>query len=179
MLAIKTQDLPHLTSMLCPVSHASPSLHLIERRQWYMLFWFKPCYKLITTWKRSALNLKVAGSNPGNINITNVYYPWQRFCILCSPTLLKIEELEEYWYYPMVPLSLIKNVLLGAGLLFNKLAHLRGRYKNTVNDLFRKITKIFYLTCLRGYCTRDQFRAYLWIFLENYNTLVTSKICFL
>ena len=32
---------------------------------------------------------------------------------------------------------------------------------------------------LRGYCTPDQFFDCLCIFLKNYNTLVTSKICFL
>ena len=39
-----------------------------------------------------------------------------------------------------------------------------------------------YLTpcnALRGYCTPDQFFDCLCIFLKNYNTLVTSKICFL
>ena len=35
------------------------------------------------------------------------------------------------------------------------------------------------LTYLRGYCTTDQFCDCLCIFLKNYNTLVTSKICFL
>ena len=34
-------------------------------------------------------------------------------------------------------------------------------------------------TPLRGYCTPDQFFDCLCIFLKNYNTLVTSKICFL
>ena len=32
---------------------------------------------------------------------------------------------------------------------------------------------------LRGYCTPDQFLDCLCIFIKNYNTLVTSKICFL
>ena len=32
---------------------------------------------------------------------------------------------------------------------------------------------------LRGYCTPDHFSDCLCIFLKNYNTLVTSKICFL
>ena len=32
---------------------------------------------------------------------------------------------------------------------------------------------------LRGYCTPGQFLDCFCIFLENYNTLVTSKICFL
>ena len=32
---------------------------------------------------------------------------------------------------------------------------------------------------LRGYCTPDQFFDCLCIFLKNYKTLVTSKICFL
>ena len=32
---------------------------------------------------------------------------------------------------------------------------------------------------LRGYCTPDQFCDCLFIFPKNYNTLVTSKICFL
>ena len=32
---------------------------------------------------------------------------------------------------------------------------------------------------LRGYCTPGQFLDCFCIFLKNYNTLVTSKICFL
>ena len=32
---------------------------------------------------------------------------------------------------------------------------------------------------LRGYCTPDHFIDCLCIFLKNYNTFVTSKICFL
>ena len=36
-----------------------------------------------------------------------------------------------------------------------------------------------FLALLRGYCTSDQFCDCLCIFLKNYNTLVTSKICFL
>ena len=32
---------------------------------------------------------------------------------------------------------------------------------------------------LRGYCTPDHFCDCLYIFLKNYNSLVTSKICFL
>ena len=32
---------------------------------------------------------------------------------------------------------------------------------------------------LRGYCTPGQFCDYFYIFLRNYNTLITSKICFL
>ena len=32
---------------------------------------------------------------------------------------------------------------------------------------------------LRGYCIPDQFCDCLCIFLKNYNTMVTSKICFL
>ena len=32
---------------------------------------------------------------------------------------------------------------------------------------------------LRGYCTPDQFCECLCIFLKNYNTLVTNKMCFL
>ena len=34
-------------------------------------------------------------------------------------------------------------------------------------------------TTLRGYCTPSQFLDCFCIFLKNYNTLVTSKICFL
>ena len=36
-----------------------------------------------------------------------------------------------------------------------------------------------HIFCLRGYCTLDQFCDCLCIFLNNYNTLVTSKMCFL
>ena len=36
-----------------------------------------------------------------------------------------------------------------------------------------------YITILRGYCTPGQFLDCFCIFLKNYNTLVTSKICFL
>ena len=42
-----------------------------------------------------------------------------------------------------------------------------------------KTHKICLTRCLRGYCTPDQFCGCLCIFLKNYNTLVTSKICFL
>ena len=35
------------------------------------------------------------------------------------------------------------------------------------------------LNALRGYCIPDQFFDCLCLFLKNYNTLVTSKICFL
>ena len=38
---------------------------------------------------------------------------------------------------------------------------------------------ILHQQILRGYCTPDQFFDYLCIFLKIYNTLVTSKICFL
>ena len=37
-------------------------------------------------------------------------------------------------------------------------------------------TKVLFL---RGYCTPVQFLDCFCIFLKNYNTLVTSKICFL
>ena len=37
----------------------------------------------------------------------------------------------------------------------------------------------FSLGFLRGYCTPGQFLDCFCIFLKNYNTLVTSKICFL
>ena len=33
--------------------------------------------------------------------------------------------------------------------------------------------------CFRGYCTPDQFCDCLCIWLKNYNTLVTGKICLL
>ena len=36
-----------------------------------------------------------------------------------------------------------------------------------------------HLDPLRGYCTPGQFLDCVCIFLKNYNTLVTSKICFL
>ena len=45
-------------------------------------------------------------------------------------------------------------------------------------DIIRKKKKKSEI-CLRGYCTPDHFCDYLCIFLKNYNTLVTSKICFL
>ena len=32
---------------------------------------------------------------------------------------------------------------------------------------------------LRGYCTPDHFLTVYAVFLKNYNTLVTNKICFL
>ena len=37
----------------------------------------------------------------------------------------------------------------------------------------------FYVFKLRGYCTPDQFCDCLCIYLKNYNTFMTSKICFL
>ena len=40
-------------------------------------------------------------------------------------------------------------------------------------------SKIWNIKTLRGYCTPGQFLDCFCIFLENYNTLVTSKICFL
>ena len=33
--------------------------------------------------------------------------------------------------------------------------------------------------CFKGYCTPGQFLDFFCIFLKNYNTLVTSKMCFL
>ena len=47
------------------------------------------------------------------------------------------------------------------------------------DQIFFSCTKIHYLLGLRGYCTPDQFFDCLCIFLKSYNTLVTSKICFL
>ena len=38
---------------------------------------------------------------------------------------------------------------------------------------------LFLFNILRGYCTPGQFLDCFCIFLKNYNTLVTSKICFL
>ena len=40
------------------------------------------------------------------------------------------------------------------------------------------IALIAHLCSLRGYCTPGQFLDCFCIFLKNYNTLVTSKICF-
>ena len=40
------------------------------------------------------------------------------------------------------------------------------------------VVLVFYIK-LRGYCTPGQFLDCFCIFLKNYNTLVTSKICFL
>ena len=45
--------------------------------------------------------------------------------------------------------------------------------------LYSIIAKTVMIKGLRGYCTPDQFFDCLCIFLKNYNTLVTSKICFL
>ena len=41
------------------------------------------------------------------------------------------------------------------------------------------ISRNNFLNTLRGYCTPDHFFDCLCIFLKNYNTFVTSKICFL
>ena len=40
-------------------------------------------------------------------------------------------------------------------------------------------SNFFFKICLRGYCTSDELCDCLCIFLKNYNTLVTSKMCFL
>ena len=59
----------------------------------------------------------------------------------------------------------------------------RSMHKSTLsnNDNFCSFV-IEYHWCiyllLRGYCTPGQFLDCFCIFLKNYNTLVTSKICF-
>ena len=56
--------------------------------------------------------------------------------------------------------------------------------ESPITSMFAEIhhKRVFFKTmnwCLRGYCTPDQFFDCLCIFLKNYNTLATSKVCFL
>ena len=56
----------------------------------------------------------------------------------------------------------------------------KKKEKEKWQTLQQKIGKIFLLSIiLRGYCTPDHFFDCLCIFPKNYDTLVTSKICFL
>ena len=48
--------------------------------------------------------------------------------------------------------------------------------KSTLDIIIEINKNVYYL---RGYCTPGQFLDCFCIFLKNYNTLVTSKICFL
>ena len=50
---------------------------------------------------------------------------------------------------------------------------------NSKINIINEALKIVSTVGLRGYCTPGQFLDCLCIFLKNYNTLVTSKTCFL
>ena len=93
------------------------------------------------------------------------------------------------WYHVLGDLTnnrrVYTAVYLSKGNTFQKLTGKNGHVDTLVGYNFQKEKSLpasfkpQEILWLRGYCTPDQFFDCLCIFLKNYNTLVTSKICFL